>query len=121
MMFKEVEQSECFVEKQIIFVTFVPRTHGVSDFRFAYDHIFQPGVSQADIYHTVAKPIVEGVINGFLDDGLGCGSTAPLEYVCSLFGDRKAIDAMSSFLKGFWGVPWGIAVHSLHAAFGQTS
>ena len=49
-----------------MFAFWPPRTHGIHEFPFAYDHIFQPEVSQADIYHTIAKPIVEGVINGFL-------------------------------------------------------
>lgn len=51
------------------------RTHGIHEFPFAYDHIFQPEVSQADIYHTIAKPIVEGVINGFNGAIIAYGQT----------------------------------------------
>ena len=49
-----------------IFFKCCGRTHGVSNFPFAYDHVFQPEASQADIYQSVARPIVEGVINGGL-------------------------------------------------------
>lgn len=51
------------------------RTHGVSNFPFAYDHVFQPEASQADIYQSVARPIVEGVINGFNGAIIAYGQT----------------------------------------------
>ena len=41
-----------------------PRTHGICEFPFAYDHVFQPEASQSDVYQAVAQPIVEGVIHG---------------------------------------------------------
>lgn len=53
----------------------IQRTHGISGFPFAYDHVFQPEASQVDIYHSVAQPIVEGVINGFNGAIIAYGQT----------------------------------------------
>lgn len=47
----------------------------MSDFPFAYDHIFQAEASQVDLYDTVAQPIVEGVINGFNGAIIAYGQT----------------------------------------------
>eukprot|EP00933_Yihiella_yeosuensis_P052495 TRINITY_DN50589_c0_g1_i1.p1 TRINITY_DN50589_c0_g1~~TRINITY_DN50589_c0_g1_i1.p1 ORF type:complete len:683 (+),score=109.26 TRINITY_DN50589_c0_g1_i1:39-2087(+) len=51
------------------------KVQGVSENKFAFDHIFQPESSQADVYCTVARPIVEGVINGFNGAIIAYGQT----------------------------------------------
>eukprot|EP00403_Amphidinium_massartii_P016404 CAMPEP_0178419114 /NCGR_PEP_ID=MMETSP0689_2-20121128/25441_1 /TAXON_ID=160604 /ORGANISM="Amphidinium massartii, Strain CS-259" /LENGTH=730 /DNA_ID=CAMNT_0020040537 /DNA_START=21 /DNA_END=2211 /DNA_ORIENTATION=- len=51
------------------------RTHGVNEFEFCYDHMFQPEATQEEVYRTVAHPIVEGVINGFNGAILAYGQT----------------------------------------------
>jgi len=51
------------------------RTHGVNEFEFCYDHMFQPEATQEDVYRAVAQPIVEGVINGYNGAILAYGQT----------------------------------------------
>eukprot|EP00439_Symbiodinium_sp_Y106_P031986 s2135_g3.t2 len=51
------------------------KTHGICDFPFAYDHLFQPEASQYDVYRAVAQPIVEGVIHGYNGAILAYGQT----------------------------------------------
>lgn len=51
------------------------QAHGTRSFNFAYDHMFQPESTQSDVYDTVAKPIVEGVINGFNGAIIAYGQT----------------------------------------------
>ncbi|CAJ1398576.1 unnamed protein product [Effrenium voratum] len=53
----------------------IKKNHGLCDCTFAYDHMFQPEASQSDVYCTIAKPIVEGVINGFNGAILAYGQT----------------------------------------------
>ncbi|CAE8612055.1 unnamed protein product [Polarella glacialis] len=49
--------------------------HGVNEFPFAYDYMFQPESAQEDVYNVVARPIVEGVINGFNGAIIAYGQT----------------------------------------------
>lgn len=53
----------------------LPKIHGVNEFRFSYDYIFQPDSDQIDVYNSVAKPIVESVLNGFNGAILAYGQT----------------------------------------------
>jgi len=53
----------------------VERVFGKSDIDFYYDYVFQPDVTQADVYRAVGQPIVQGVINGFNGAIIAYGQT----------------------------------------------
>jgi len=39
-------------------------THETKDYTFVYDHVFQPGAKQEDVYLAMAKPVVDAIVNG---------------------------------------------------------
>eukprot|EP00927_Polykrikos_kofoidii_P082744 TRINITY_DN8306_c0_g2_i1.p1 TRINITY_DN8306_c0_g2~~TRINITY_DN8306_c0_g2_i1.p1 ORF type:complete len:721 (-),score=89.11 TRINITY_DN8306_c0_g2_i1:27-2189(-) len=51
------------------------RTYGQKGIEFRFDHVFQPGVTQEDVYTAIGAPIVAGVINGFNGAILAYGQT----------------------------------------------
>lgn len=57
-------------------VIITPQTESGGPLRFNFDSVFTPAASQAQVYHTAAKPIVEAVMQGFNGTVFAYGQTS---------------------------------------------
>ncbi len=63
-------------ESSVQLVSIFSRKPYIQDKTYNFDHVFQPKSHQADIYETVAKPIVADVLNGYNGTIFAYGQTA---------------------------------------------
>lgn len=66
--------------------SYAPQGKRVKDQTFAFDRVFDDTTSQADIYESTAKPLLDNVLDGynatvFAYGATGCGKTHTITYV----------------------------------------
>lgn len=71
----------------------------MKDQTFAFDRVFDDTTSQADIYESTAKPLLDNVLDGynatvFAYGATGCGKTHTITYVEAYTSPESALTVL---------------------------